>query len=59
MAWLAKQGSIGQMWAEKLKHVPSERREQIGQAALFIFAGSINDEQIPLLHTAGSGYPSF
>lgn len=39
MAWLAKQGSIGQMWAEKLKHVPSERREQIGQAALFYLCG--------------------
>ena len=39
MAWLAKQGPHWQSLAEKIMHLPPERREKIGQAALFYICG--------------------
>lgn len=39
MAWLAKQGTQWQSLAEKIMHLPPERREKIGQAAFFYICG--------------------
>jgi hypothetical protein len=39
MAWLATQGTHWQSLAQKVMHLPPERREKIGQAALFYVCG--------------------